>query len=59
MIARNIMKEREGWVDEAPRAIPSAAAWITSPKVVERERELGEEGVGIPGPEDPERSSRE
>ena len=59
MMARKMMKEREGVVEEeAPRAMPSAAAWMQRPRVVERVRggvEAGE--VVMVGAE--ERSERE
>ena len=58
------MNDNEGWVDEAPRAMPSAAAWMTRPRVVESVRwwvceeednaEEEEEGGG-----EDERSERE
>ena len=57
IIAKKIMNESEGWVEDAPRAIPSAAAWMTSPSVVESVRG-GREDVGA-GEEAEERSERE
>ena len=58
MIATKMIRDKDvvDWDDEdAPRAIPSAAAWMQRPRVVERER-CGEEGVGGG---DVERSDRE
>ena len=36
MMAIKMMKEREGWLDDAPSAMPSAAACMTRPRVVEK-----------------------
>ncbi len=43
--------------DDAPNAMPSAAAWMQRPRVVERDREG--EGVRSVGEEAVERSERE
>ena len=40
------MKFSEGWVDEAPSAMPSAAEWMIRPMVVERGRERRWEDEG-------------
>ena len=57
-MAKKIMKEMDGIVEEAPSAIPSAAACMMSPSVVENEaREVGRDD-GVVGPEE-ERSESE
>lgn len=56
MMATKMMREREVVAvedDEAPRAMPSAAAWMQRPRVVERARDGGG-GGGVE-----ERSERE
>ena len=35
MMAKKMTKESDGCADEAPSAMPSAAAWMTNPSVVE------------------------
>ena len=58
IIATKMMKDKEGWLEDAPSAMPSAVACITSPRVVDNVP-LGREGVEGDGEDVEERSERE